>query len=79
MNREKHGISFETAKYVFADPERKEFYDYQHSSWNEDRFVTIGRVRDVIVVAYTMRRNSMRLISARRATEMERDIYYGND
>jgi len=30
INREKHGISFETASYVFRDEHYIEMYDFEH-------------------------------------------------
>jgi len=33
-NIQKHGISFETAALVFADDDRIEYYDKQHSEYN---------------------------------------------
>lgn len=77
INVRKHGISFHTAKYVFNDENRLEFYDESHSV-NEERYITIGMVHEVLFVVYTERKNSTRLISARKANEKERRIYYGN-
>ncbi len=75
LNRRKHGISFSNAAKVFADPDRIEIYDRLHSI-DEDRFVTIGFVNDVLFVVYTQRGDSTRIISARKATTKERLTYY---
>lgn len=75
QNIRKHKISFETAKFVFNDLNRIEIYDYQHSV-EEDRYNTIGMVEDVLFVVYTERKECIRLISARVATETERRLYY---
>ena len=75
-NIRKHGISFETAALVFADEDRIEYYDKLHSI-DEDRYIVIGYVQGVLYVVYTERDDAIRLISARRATPMERKIYYG--
>ena len=75
-NIEIHGISFETAAYVFLDPDYLEIFDTEHSE-NEDRFIVIGRVKEVLFVVYTERNSAIRLISARKATERERRLYYG--
>lgn len=40
-NLEKHGISFEEAESVFYDDRAIEFYDDEHSEW-EDRFLLLG-------------------------------------
>ena len=77
MNILKHGISFELASRVFYDEYRIEYYDNVHST-DEDRYIVLGVVGDVLFVVYTERGEAIRLISARPATKAERDIYYGN-
>lgn len=75
INKEKHKISFETAAHVFDDPDCIEMYDFEHSL-DEDRFIALGKVGDVLFVVYTERKDFIRLISARLATNAERRIYY---
>lgn len=75
VNYEKHGISFETAAYVFRDAYYIEIYDYEHSI-DEDRFIAIGMVGELLFVVFTERGENIRLISARLATESERRLYY---
>ena len=77
-NIKKHGIDFSTAAQVFLDENRLEFFDKEHSFVGEERFITIGRVKDIITVVYTERINALRIISARIATRNEREEYYGN-
>ena len=77
ININKHGISFKSAKKVFLDPARIEYYDYEHSLF-EDRYKVIGYVRNCLCVIYTNRDTKIRIISARKANEEERSIYYGN-
>ncbi|MDE6621398.1 MAG: BrnT family toxin [Lachnospiraceae bacterium] len=77
INKNKHGISFETAALVFADENRIEYFDRLHSV-EEDRYVVLGRVNDILFVVYTEREDASRLISARAATAAERRIYYGD-
>lgn len=48
INREKHGISFETAVYVFYDEYYIEMYDFEHSI-EEDRYIAIGMVGDLLL------------------------------
>lgn len=79
INKQKHGIGFETAMYVFADKNRQEFYDDVHSTYDEDRYIVLGLIDKVLFVVYTMRGDSHRIISARLANERERRMYYGND
>lgn len=75
VNVKKHHISFETAARVFLDENRLDYYDIVHSM-NEDRYITIGLVEEVIVVVYTLRKTRIRIISARLATRKERELYY---
>lgn len=74
-NMKKHHISFETAARVFLDENRLDYYDIVHSI-NEDRYITIGLVEEVLVVVYTLRLAKIRMISARLATRKERELYY---
>ena len=57
------------------DENRLDYYDIVHSM-NEDRYITIGLVEEVIVVVYTLRKTRIRIISARLATRKERELYY---
>lgn len=74
----KHKVSFRLAVLVFRDEYRLEYYDYEHSTTEEDRYVTIGKVGEVLYVVYTEREDKTRIISARKATANERRMYYGN-
>jgi len=76
-NFEKHGIDFETAEQVFNDYCRMERHD-DDSSYNEDRWQTMGFIKKVLFVVYTERGDNIRIISARVAEPFERRIYYGN-
>ncbi|MBR3900856.1 MAG: BrnT family toxin [Ruminococcus sp.] len=78
INIKKHGIDFETAARVFADENRLELFDELYSDF-EDRYITIGMINNVayiVMVVYTERDNAIRLISARKATNQERRMYY---
>ena len=61
--------------YVFEDENYIEMYDFEHSI-EEDRYIAIGCVGDVLFVVFTERKDNIRLISARLATESERRLYY---
>jgi uncharacterized DUF497 family protein len=80
VNRTKHGVSFEEAATVFGDPEALDGPDLSHSE-RESRFLRLGRAATgrVLIVAYTVRRRddgeSIRIISARRASRKERAAY----
>lgn len=75
INQAKHRISFETAAHVFDDPYYIEMYDFERSI-DEDRYIAIGKVGDILFVVFTERKSTIRLISARLATNMERSLYY---
>ena len=76
-NLKKHKVAFEEATYVFQDDNRIEIFDAEHSG-AENRYITIGMVGVVLFVVYTERKDSIRIISARKANSLERRIYYGN-
>ena len=78
INKKKHKISFETAVYVFNDAAYIEMYDFEHSI-EEDRYIAIGKVGDILFVVFTERKDAIRLISARLATDAERRLYYDQD
>ena len=78
INIRKHGIDFNTAAYVFDDFYHIEIFDEAHSE-SEDRFIAIGMVDDIaviIAVIYTERGEIIRIISARKATRREKEVYY---
>ena len=73
-NIEKHGIDFADAVTVFNDLNAVTINDPDDE---EQRFITIamdtfGRI---LVVVYTWRGDTIRLISARKATKKERKQY----
>jgi uncharacterized protein len=79
-NVRKLGVTFEEASHVFDDPRQLSRYDDEHSSLDEERWVTIGRSRQtILVVVHTfdehMRQVTVRIISARAATLNERRQY----
>lgn len=75
-NLSKHGVSFEEAKTVFDDPLYVDFYDPDHSE-DEERYLIVGDSdqQRLLIVSYTERGNSIRLISARQVTQAEREAY----
>lgn len=75
-NRSKHGVTFHEAATVFGDPLALTLPDPDHSE-KEDRFITFGYSQEqrLLVVAHTDREERTRIISARKATSSERDIY----
>ena len=75
-NVEKHGVSFEEATTVFGDPLSLTIDDPLHSE-DEVRFVTMAETvkREIVVVVHTERGDSIRIITARKATRRERRTY----
>jgi len=76
-NRRKHGISFEEARSLFTSgAEYLEILDLQHDE-DEDRYVAVGPVaRGILCVAFVERgENTLRIISARRATRREAELF----
>lgn len=78
INRKKHGISFEEAVAVFEDPYLIELYDEEHSSTEEERYIGLGLLGGVIIlyVVFTDMKGIIRLISARKAEAIEKELYY---
>jgi uncharacterized protein len=74
-NLRKHGLAFEDAITLFDGP-YLERLDDRHD-YGEERYVAYGCVRDeVVVLVYTWRGPARRIISARKATKVERETYY---
>jgi hypothetical protein len=79
-NREKHGVSFEEAKEIFADPLHISKLDHRFSYF-EERWITIGTTKEsnILVVANIFFDDNgeeiIRIISARRANPKERSFY----
>lgn len=74
-NLRKHGVSFEEAETMFVAAEI--FEDLEHSE-DEDRYIAIGfSVKHrLLSVAFTMPEPDVcRIISARKATRREREMY----
>lgn len=79
-NLKKHGVSFEEAKSVFVDPYALVLPDEEHSD-DEVREIAIGysEKNRLLLVNFIERiYHIIRLISARRATPLERQDYEEN-
>jgi uncharacterized DUF497 family protein len=78
-NIAKHKISFEEAKTVFYDNNARVISDPEHSQ-DEDRFVILGNSASlkllVVCHCYRAPAETIRIISARKATKKESE-YYG--
>jgi uncharacterized DUF497 family protein len=78
-NLKKHGVAFDEALTVFADPLAKIFADPDHSE-AEARELIIGHSANqrLLVVSFTERRPRTRIIGARKVTKSERRDYEEN-
>jgi hypothetical protein len=71
-----HGVSFAQAALAFRDPFAVEWVDVREA-YGEERIILLGMTGDqVLTVVYTERAERIRIISARRATKNEQDLYY---
>jgi uncharacterized DUF497 family protein len=76
LNQRDHGIGFQEATAVFGDSLAVTVSDPDHSI-GEERFITIGQSSSgqLLVVCHTEQGDTIRIISARRATIHERKDY----
>jgi len=79
-NRRKHGVTFDEAESVFFDDAARLYDDPDHSA-EEERYLLLGLSVElrVLVVAHCVRERGevVRIISARRATRAETEVYVG--
>lgn len=76
LNLRKHKVSFEEAATALSDSMAATGADPDHAN-TEDRYITFGvseRGR-LLVIAHTEENETIRIISARPASEGERKIY----
>jgi len=74
-----HGITFETAREAFQDPFAIEWLDRGQNP-NEERFAMVGMVQNrLLLVAYTLRGERIRIISARKPEANERRKYHNQN
>ncbi len=76
INLKKHEVAFEEAATALSDPMAITGADPDHSDY-EDRYITFGvsaRSR-LLVVSHTAEGETIRLISARKASKGERELY----
>ena len=73
INQDKHGIDFETARNLWLDQDQIEIYAPYPI---EDRRIIIAKYRNKLWTAiYTMRDDTIRIISVRRARKREVNLY----
>ncbi len=64
INREKHGVPFSLAQFVFADPQRVILEDLAHSQ-KEKRYYCLGKVAEgIMTVRFTYRDGVIRIFGA---------------
>ena len=76
-NGQKHGITFDRAMAVFADPDRLTVRD-DRQDYGETREITLGVIENRIFYVVTTEREGgavTRIISARKANSRERRHY----
>lgn len=75
LNLKNHGIRFPDAEIALFDPMALTLED--ESAEGEQRFISIGNdaLSRIIVAVYAYRGEDIRLISARKATKLERKSY----
>lgn len=79
INKAKHGIAFEEAETAFYDDEALIIADPEHSQ-NEERFILLGfsSMTRLLIVCHCVRdEDTIRIISARKATSHETKQYNG--
>lgn len=74
LNLRKHGIAFEDAVELFAQPYLENLDD--RPEYGEPRFVAFGEMRGRVIAVVYSGEEKRRIISARRATRDEREAYY---
>ncbi len=75
-NKLKHGVDFRECEEVFFNRPLKIFPDKKHSG-NERRLAALG-ITDLerkLAIVFTLRKNKIRIISARDQSRKERRIY----
>ena len=77
---DKYGVTFEQAAYVFTDQFSLSMFDDEHSD-KEERWIILGKSNNemILLVIHTFRNSedeeTVRIISARKATKHEEKIY----
>lgn len=77
-NLKKHGFDFADAPQVIESDRTVTFED-RRFDYGEQRFITLGMLRGVVVIVATAETDEeIRVISMRRAEPNEEEIYYRN-
>ena len=74
-NLRKHRLDFADAETVFAGATFS--FEDDRFEYSEDRYITLGLLRGaVVVIAHTEREEVIRVISMRKATKNEQQVYF---
>ena len=73
---QKHSITPNQSEEIFLDKELKIVRDVRHSQ-KEARYIALGKSfeKKILFVVFVIRKNKIRIISARKANEKERRKY----
>ena len=75
VNLTKHGFDFADAETVFNGLTFT--FEDDRFAYDEQRFITLGMLNfTVVVLAHTERDGSIRIISMRKATKYEQQLYF---
>ena len=76
-NEIKHGVSALEAESCFSDENGSLFEDLKHSSTLEKRYLLYAKSMEsrIMMAAFTIRKNKIRIITVRPASRKERNIY----
>jgi uncharacterized DUF497 family protein len=78
LNKRKHGFYLSDIVDIFNDPHLLEIYDTVHSSFDEDRYISLGLYHDTVilfVVTVDKVDGNTQIITAREATPIEQEAY----
>ncbi|MFH1671534.1 MAG: BrnT family toxin [Candidatus Portnoybacteria bacterium] len=75
-NLEIHNVSDEECEEIFFDPKKKILKDILHST-SEGRYVLIGKtkLKRLLFLVFTIRKDKIRVISARNLNKKEKHLY----
>ena len=74
-NLKKHGLDFADAEKVFKGVTYT--YEDDRLAYGEQRFITLGLLREIVVsIVHTEENDHIHIISMRKATKREREIYF---
>lgn len=76
-NEIKHGVSALETESCFYDDNAGIYADLKHSNAKEQRYILYGKSLEsrVLMIGFTIRKNKIRIIAARPASQNERKIY----